>query len=495
MGSADLAAAKNGRLPWSFRDLHGAVHPLLPELSIEEMAQAYTNAYQNAPESTAAQLLLGMPLQPNTRLTRPQLWLLLVDGFAAPAQPRVAQLGGGAAPAAGGNYGTASLLLPQLSSPILAVSAEDWLYLTGILPLLAYEIPFDVHPLPAMGHEGHGGPGAVVALQARIDIGPRAVVSPTTGQLLLQPGNFLRDNRSIDWRVQNRGALERHGSFDVMPSVPVRTDHMGIARLSFTPKAESANGRGFVLAEGSSLTAAIRQWELVTTHYQLPPNLMGMLWGEREAPGALVVEWHEENAIKVRIENEYQAALDFGFLGSGARTGTDVAEGTLARQPDGSWEGLVDASVDMTQDIQSIGEPCQNGRFRGTQQLRVRATEVGGWTSTQSITYDRAASTGPEGGGFLALDFVPATAPRISPSGRCLDLIQRDAGTIRYLPLNDARWTVRHARYVIEMPESGTLVYRDKTTDTGVAGTSVLPSGPVHAVSNWKIRVEKPEPP
>ena len=85
MERADAAAtAKKSRPPFSFRDLHRAVAPLLPEFPIERLAGAYSEAYQANPDALVPQVLMGQPIEPNTRLMRTQIWLLLVGGFVPP---------------------------------------------------------------------------------------------------------------------------------------------------------------------------------------------------------------------------------------------------------------------------------------------------------------------------------------------------------------------------------------------------------------------------
>ncbi len=496
MGQDDLANAKGDRLPWSFRDLHAAVHPMLPELTAAQLAEQYTKAYAAGPESLAAQVLLGMPLEANTPLTRPQIWFLLVDGFAPSAvSPKLAQLGpADESPAGGAGYGTASLTLQQLPSPIPGLSLADFHRLVAVLPMLSFGLPFDVQPLPVSAHEGHGGPGTTAVIEARIGAQAQPPVGPS-GAVLLQPLAGRRDDRMVFWELRDRAVIEKHGSFDIPAGTPSRTDLHGVARIRFSPKPEGADGRGVERTDTASIAARIAQWDLLSLHYDIPPALRGMALGDRSAPGAMIVAWHEDG-IRIRIENQYHAGITFGFLGGGIREGTDVAEGVIAEQADGTWAGTVDASVDMTQMLQGVGgsTACPKTRFRGTQKLRVRGYEATGWSDSQSITFDAAAGPGQRSGKYLALEFDAAEDPSISPSGPCLDLYQRDPQSFRFLPLNDARWTLPQARYVIELPEKGLLVWKDDTTkEFHDSGLSSL--GMVAAISKWNIRVEKPEPP
>ena len=492
MSQDDFAHAQGGRLPWSFRDLHKAIHPLLPELTVERLAEQYNDAYAAAPESLAAQVLLGMPLEPDTPLTRTQIWFLIVDGFAPPAvAPRLAQLAPVAqAPSSGASYGTASLTMTQIPSPIPGLNLTDFHYLISILPALAYDLPFDVAPFSTQAHEGHGGPGTRVTIEARIGANPVPRVGPG-GSVLLQPLVADRSNRMINWEVRDRSRIEGHGSFDVANGVPVRTDLSGIARLRFTPKREAADGQGSNFTETASVGARIAQWDLLTSQYQVPPMLRGFVMGDRVAPGVMAVAWHDKG-MRISIKNTYTAKFDLGPLGNGRRTGTDLAEGSLAQQPDGSWTGTVTASVDMTQFLQGLGQSCPETRFIGKQELKVTGQVSDALGGAQTIVYDQAASTGEPDGGYLALTFETAAPAEIAPSGPCLDLIERDYGMSPFLPLNDARWTQTEGVYVIVLPSKGLLVYEDFTADsaTQTGPMSVLP---FKADSTWKIEVEKPE--
>lgn len=491
MSQDDLANARGGRLPWSFRDLHKAIHPLLPELTVERLADQYNEAYAAAPDSLAAQVMLGMPLEPDTPLTRTQIWFLIVDGFAPPAMaPRLAQLAPIAqAPPSGPSYGTASLMMTQIPSPIPGVSLTDFHYLISILPVLAYDLPFDVAPFSTQAHEGHGGPGRQVVIEARIGANPAPRIGPG-GSVLLQPLVSDRSNRMINWNVRDRSRIERHGRFDVANGVPVRTDVAGIARLRFTPKREAADGQGSNFTETASVSASIAQWDLLTSQYQMPPMLRGFVMGDRVAPGIMTVAWHDKG-MRIRIENTYKARFDFGPLGNGRRTGTDLVEGSLAEQPDGSWTGTVTASVDMTQFIQGLGQSCPETRFVGTQELKVTGRVSDALGGAQTIVYDHAASTGAPDGGYLALIFETAAPASVTPSGPCLDLIERDYGMPPFLPLNDARWTQSEGHYVIVLPSKGLLVYEDFTTDSATQ-TGPMAVLPFKADSTWKIEVERP---
>lgn len=492
MSRDDFAHAQDGRLPWSFRDLHKAIQPLLPELTVQQLAQQYTEAYAAAPDSLAAQVMLGMPLEPNTRLSRTHIWFLIVDGFAPPpVASRIAQLAPIAqAPSSGPSYGTASLTMSQLPSPLLGLSMTDFQYLLSILPMLSHNLPFDVTPVAIQTHEGHGGPGTPVAISARI--GPNAAppISPA-GTVLLQPFVGDRSGRMVNWEVRSRSAMESHGSFNVLDGVPVHTDFSGVARLRYTPKKEDANGQGANFADTASVNARISQWDLLTAHFQMPPALSGFALGDRTEPGVMVVQWHDKG-MRIRIKNTYTAKFDLGPLGNGRRTGWDLVEGAVSLQSNGEWTGEVKATIHMTQFIQGLGQFCPETTFDGTQKLKVTGVEWGALGGAQTIVYDQAASTGEPDGGYLALKFETVEPAAISPTQPCLDLIERDFGQPPFLPLNDARWTQEEGHYVIVIPTKGLLKYEDFTADSAqqLGPMSVLP---FKADSTWEIEVERPE--
>jgi hypothetical protein len=196
------------------------------------------------------------------------------------------------------------------------------------------------------------------------------------------------------------------------------------------------------------------------------------------------------STIRIRIENRYVAVLNLGILGKGQRNGTDIVDGTLTLQPNGSWEGEAEASVDLTHMLKGLGQDCPETRSRGKQRMRVTATPVPGFARNQAITY----GSGTADGGHLALVFEPTEAPRFDPPGKgpCLDLYQR--GAFEFLPLNDTRWTEAKegSELVIGLPARGVLEYEDLTLADfdGPEDRSGSPL-PGKGTSKWKIRIER----
>src|SRR5688572_8975853 len=150
----DLASSTDlSNLPYTFTDLHAAVAGLLPKLTVEQLAEAYSVAYAGATDALVAGVMMGQPITPETRLTRAHIWLLLMDGFAGPAE-RTAR------------WGTADRTLPDLPSPNPHWTAVEWKEVIARLPLLADRLLAVDSPLIAK--QGTKGPGQPLNITARV---------------------------------------------------------------------------------------------------------------------------------------------------------------------------------------------------------------------------------------------------------------------------------------------------------------------------------------
>lgn len=486
MGRADAKAAeKKNRPPYAFRDLHRAVSPLLPEFPIERLAGAYSRAYQANPDARVPQVLMGQPIEPGTRLMRTQIWLLLMDGFVPPGASNPA-------PA----WGSASKLLPPLPPLNPGWNDADWRDLVARLPLLASQPRLEIAPQPARAHEGHGGPGALVTLTARIGVPPPQATAPARGLSLLKQKTQGFEGRSITWNANEAAALLDHGSIASALGSPTLTDKAGIAEMGYTPKAEMANGRGSVSSKTVRITGTISQWDLVAARYEMPPQLRGFLIGDLTTCGALEISWHIGDSqaggsragtsqpfesFNIKITNHYDVVLDMGPLGGGARKGEDGVEGTLELQADGTYRGIVKGYASGTQEVHGLGRSCPGGKSEGTQELLVVGTPVGGFGPTHRAS-DYVWVGGRPDGGYLSLEFFPTTKATYTVTDSCQTEIQQadDPDAPWYLPFNDSQWTIRHAGYGIALPRSGRLVYKDNTSRSTVVGTST-----------WDVIVER----
>jgi hypothetical protein len=220
----------------------------------------------------------------------------------------------------------------------------------------------------------------------------------------------------------------------------------------------------------------------------------------------------------ITIQNEYNVDLNFGPLGTGNRKGTDKANGMLTRQgPD--YVGTFSADVDSTQSVSGLGKRC-TGHYKDAQNLTVIGHLVNGFPLAGNRLdlplYNVSSYTGSASNEYLMLEFVPETRTASQPrkfdqetnqlSVNCHDLIipqgdddeddsryaTRPRGFdpsvfngIAFLPLNDTRWTTKGQGYIIRLPTSGILVYRDVQVPGTAYGLLKLKS------SVWTISVER----
>ena len=155
-----------------------------------------------------------------------------------------------------------------------------------------------------------------------------------------------------------------------------------------------------------------------------------------------MVGWHT-GGLEVDLTNAYRDVQIIVGNGFAKGTGTDTASGFLARMDDGTYRGLLDASVNGSFSGATIGADCSD-TFSGTQQLlAIGQPDVLGQT--------------------VSLRFYPASPPSLS-TGSCTAAIPfpgggpdlQAAGT--FLPFNDTRWTTQNG-FVIDVPATGLLEY------------------------------------
>lgn len=221
-------------------------------------------------------------------------------------------------------------------------------------------------------------------------------------------------------------------------------------------------------------------------------------------------------SITVSIINDYDVDLNFGPLGKGKRKGVDTVTGILTKQGR-NYAGSVGGAVVSTQSVSGLGRGCGPTEYRDSQKLKVAGHSVVGFTSLQHV--DWTQSTGRPGTEYIMLEFTPETKTASQParfdpvtnqlSVKCHDLIiptpegadddddenlpvsQPYVGPdpsafngVAFLPLNDTRWTTRGQGYIIRLPASGILRYKD-IHPPGNVGLFKLNK------SEWSIQVER----
>lgn len=186
------------------------------------------------------------------------------------------------------------------------------------------------------------------------------------------------------------------------------------------------------------------------------------------------------DTIRIRIENNYVARLNLGFLVTGEREGTDVLDGTLTLQPNGTWVGTVTAEAHIKkQTLKGLGVTCPEAKFKGKQPVRMIAKpEAGGFSSGYHAITNQSGRTDA---GHLILEVEALADPTIElQEGNCIDMYQARMNGPKLVPLNDARWTQPPYGYIIGLPRSGVLTYDDQTHADQALGES-----------HWKVRVER----
>ena len=467
---ADLEDASGDDLPGpvSVRDLHRGLAPSLPAgYSAEEFAAAYAEAYGSEPQAFAAQVMLGMPIEPETRLMRIQMWLLLIDGFVRPDpataagtvmlaafRPGPSTHSVAAAPTA--NLGVAAQVQPQLQSPIAGVSNSDWAALLAALPRLPYTVPFVVQGLASV-HEGHGGQGPRLDLTARI-LRPQSIVSVSTGQVLVPAAN-PGDGVPITWASYDEAVLNDHGRVLGQLNVPMLTDSSGGVRIAYQTKQEDARVRIIELDETGTIYGEVEQRGLVVEGYDLPVELYAAMVDGNLVSGTIrttnyefPIEWHEQDVLYVTIENRYDYTFTVGGIAELHRNGSDVASGNLAfNATDQTYRGLMEAASE--------------GHADGTAMLTLGGSAEchDDILSTQTLYVVGEK----QGNDFLLLRFYPETPPNGDATICQPNIPFRGGGRYRrpfgaYIPLNDTRWSTPAAGYEIQVPSTyRTLEYMD----------------------------------
>jgi hypothetical protein len=508
VASARLAA-ETGEPKLTFADLYRAVAPELPGWSMERLAGAYQRAYEQNPEAIAPQVLLGQPIEPETPLLYPQLWLLLVDGFTPPdGTPRPGRPTPAQTPSGAPAWGTGA----QLVEPISGTWAQT---VAPIIGHWIYQNAPVIQPQGARAHEGHGGPGRPVTLVASFPNPPQPIRAPN-GFVMLdvrRPPELA--GLAMRWISEDSQKFLAHGGFSVPLFSPLASDASGAVRNVYTPRSEPADGQGQLMRDIGRIAIEVDAAQLADALFHTRPGIGAWLFpeGKFEGPRRSVrLEWHELETIDVMIQNVYDVRLPLAHLGKAQRRGLDLVFGTLAKQPDGTWYGILHGAVlGRYQVVQGFGRVCPRSGIRVEQYLHVVGTPIDAFGPTHldsNYQFPPAIPGGParRPADFekLSLEFVPASPPeyRRGPN-RCWPVIPTPLSPDPFIPFNDAQWTIEHAGYGIAIPEEGELRY----TEVGGAGAGGTPgsgsSDPLGAAlgrllttanfgtSTWHVSVER----
>jgi hypothetical protein len=283
--------------PFPLADLYAALQPSLPDgYSVDQFAAAYADAYAEAPDSLAAQIMRGQHITPTAGLLRVQMWLLLIDGFVLPEQATGrtgSEFAARVVLAAGSRLGAAARRQPQSRSPVPGISARDWTRFLARLPLLAYDVPFRIH-IPGPVHEGHGQPGPLVHVSATIS-SPRDFHVGT----LLVSGSASYDIE-IKWSSLKPSVLTDHGQLPAEFGSSITTND-GISTIDYQVKQEAATTRTYLVSELGDFVAWTDSAELLRKAYVWPSDphigqaISRLARSNRPADGGVfLIGWHND---------------------------------------------------------------------------------------------------------------------------------------------------------------------------------------------------------
>lgn len=470
-------------LPYSFADLHAAVAPLLPQLSVDALAAAYQRAYEARAGDLVPGVMMGRPIEPDMRLTRGQIWMLLMDGFAAPDGETA--------------WGTADRELPDAPSPVPGWSRAEWREAIARLPLLPVR--------RLLADESTAG-----SLSFRLSAKAPALASRVTGKTLLTAKAGSLAGQQVTWSVPDAAGLDDIATVSTPLGQPVAIAATGVAQLAYEPLG-GASGSGDVVREWRTVTASLPACPLVSSALPVPPPLCGLLIGDRLADFNAQFQWRTTDRLHITIDNGYSLKLGMAGIGTVTRWGEDIAEGTLVRGPKGVYVGVVRATAESTQTVVGSTD-CKDGHQKAAQALLVEARTVSPqfgsvmnatkslelyqwWQPPQTATSGSFATRAPSES-YLGLEFFPDgnvtyTAGAEDP---CRPHPAASSHRKRYdrsfLPLNDAQWLTAEGNYIVGLHRSADYYYVDYNS---AMGAFEVPDGNGDKYSPfWIVRVRRP---
>jgi len=394
MGQADAAAIAAHQAPFTLADLSRPLAALMPGMTPDQIVAAYVDAYRRSPGDLVRESLAGHAFVATGAFTRVHLWLLLVDGVlgrkpGATAATHAATVRFVAA----ANGPVAQIGLPQIPSGIPGLDARDYAILLVHLPLAGYQVPITLSIAPAAAHEGHGGPGPTVAIEARHSTPPVPLVSVVDGHVLLAPSHPGLDGVPIIFESADQAVLDAHGTLQGTLGAPVLTDALGVSRVTYQVQQEAANGAGTVETAAASINAVIDLRALVLSQYVVAPEILPLIWGTRIVPGVLSLEWHE-NQPTPGPGGSYTVTLTGPKTGAGTYVGsTNVicAAPTINGRLYWSAIGLVLSGVGGSLTDFNLQ---QDPDGRDTVMATAGGMDTGSWFAASNIAGDTAKVVG-----------------------------------------------------------------------------------------------------
>ncbi|MEZ0334303.1 MAG: hypothetical protein ACAI18_09865 [Gemmatimonadales bacterium] len=330
MGETDATSIAGHAVPYTLVDLYKGLHDVYPELSQDQLLQAYIEAYRAAPGDLVRESFAGHAFVPEAGFTRVHLWLFVLDGVLGRPQPptsmvRTVAFTGPITAAAP----VAQVQLPQPSqalAQLMAVELTSLPIVIAHMATLAFTLPVDATTSSSTAHEGHGGAaGQPVTFAVKSRFVPTPLVSPILQLLLLAPYRTSLEGLPVNFRSPQMSVLDAHGTLSPTPLLPVFTDVLGEARMLYTPRAEPADGQGDLKTDVAIVNVEVELREILL--YMYPAGGAANLGvGTRQIPLPLVIEWHEDTATpNPGVPGTYNATLIGAAPGAGSWSG----EGTI----------------------------------------------------------------------------------------------------------------------------------------------------------------------
>lgn len=472
LAEEDLQASENDmeRLPYKFTDLHAGIADLLPGVTVEALAEAYTKAYGAHPDDLIAKAMMGRPIEPETTLTRAQLWFLLMDGFAGAA--------------AGGRWGTADREAPDLKPPDDKWSPEEFREVLARLPLLTASRLVTLSAPDAVSIGATAGPP--VNVTARVAASAPPLVSRATGRTLLAARAGSLSGQEVSWSVHPESMLPELGKILTAVDEPLRVASDGVARFVIQPGLDPTRGKGQLISEWESIEARFDRRGLVASAYTVPAPVAGLTLGSTRARANILMRWRSPDVLYLVVSNRYRRInFDLPLLGGGTRNGRDRLHASLSKRSDGTYRGPGVVDVQFGQVLRSAtGIACPDA-VTASQRVHVKVEPQSGfgpthvlddfvWVDGQLNRVGGTMATTRPDGGYYRVIIYPVS--REIYSGWCIQPIpagtdRRGWGANSFIPLNDAQWTTSGQGYGIALKSQGLTAYLDRSSQDPLAGT------------------------
>ena len=452
-----------------FRDFHAALVGLGFPGSAEELADAYSESYFEAPDEPMSKFIQAVNVE--SQINRFTAWLLLVDGFVPPngSNEATARVGGElarlTAQAGRRGWGTARQRVQTITQGVpLQVDPQIIAHLMAVVSGASLNLV----PSEQVVHKGHGSGGEVSTITATLQAAASAFVSPITGQAVV-PVSGTAQVAGIDVNWYPNSTALANGS---APSSSSPTDPQGRALLTYTAKPEEprADRSGYLIVETGTIEAAVSGVDLITRLYA-EPSLGALMPNIVRGSTNIDVEWHAPRLMHVEFTNTYNVTIQ-GLVGSMTGSGTDTYIGDLDEQEDGTWKGTVWGNAHGSQSGVAF-----NARRCGSSWNASQPLEVIGQPAPNSMTGD------------FVFTFIPVANPT-GPTGRgrCPPTRHKQDG-IYYAPFND---------YAISQGAFGqglNVILPQKPGGERDYPVPPMPPGSGFIVdANWHVKIEFLEP-